>query len=472
MGRRSRPTVAAEEDDDDDDAVDSNDDEDDAPGLEGIPRANRHRTTKSFPPITQSRSTKRTHSTSLSSALRPPLPAIDPQHLAQTAGSSFNAGDTLQRLPLRLAPVAASNSTFVFTVLNDADQRTFAEIPIVDLRARVDFLKAHPKWIEKDNVKRIQSAFMEQAIQFWRMGKDMASASCACCCALLQVSKNQRPDMMSKYLRSLQTSGTQDQQNFSTTLEQIQNIVREQARQQGPLAGSEDDTRAYDPSVAGLLQGLTEMYGGNADRLSADNSRAVDPARSNNPAIQKLRPAYKQRNGDWYKPGKVFAIVWHEAAGESRKKTTDSLMDPRAQEAYELNPALTKARFDSTVFTHIRRMVVVRNRHGFCWCVPIGTYGGRGLTKSGLSANDIKAHTVIHDAEKKPRYFENERKSNKREIAVAMAEGQSLDPASRIHLGKPYNVEWNLKVMDVGQVVPEDLEALIGYVRDEVFGES
>lgn len=46
-----------------------------------------------------------------------------------------------------------------------------------------------------------------------------------------------------------------------------------------------------------------------------------------------------------------------------------------------------------------------------------------------------------------------------------MVLNETLDAASRVHLGKPYNVEWNVKVMDIGQVVEKDLQALGGYVK-------
>ncbi|KAK5091688.1 hypothetical protein LTR05_001873 [Lithohypha guttulata] len=358
------------------------------------------------------------------------------------------------------APQPGAQARYLFTVLTRPEYQDFVHIPVHDLSRRISFLRSHPEILSEDNVAKVQTDFMRQAVEFWRSEEHMASICCSYCLALIQVSKNQKASVLDEYFRSLQRSGSSDQRNLSTTIYKIQDLVKQKVAEEQP-----SDSIA----VEGLIARLgTEAN--NANKLGATNARAIDPATSDNPAAQMLNPAYKQRGGTWFKPGKVFAILWHEGAGEPRKKTTDALMDPGQQELRDLNPALSQARFGSTVFTHIRRMVVIRNRHGSCWCVSIGTYGGRGLLKSGLSEDDINAHAVIYDTDKGPKYFKNEPRSNKREIAVVTVKNASLDPASRVHLGNPYDVEWNLKVMDIGQVVPEDLEALIGFVKDELFG--
>ncbi|KAK5094228.1 hypothetical protein LTS08_008720, partial [Lithohypha guttulata] len=211
-----------------------------------------------------------------------------------------------------------------------------------------------------------------------------------------------------------------------------------------------------------------------ADVLFASSKSAASTSSMGDPwsktGVQKLDPAYQVRKGSFFQPGKVFAVFWVEGAGTVNKKATESLMEPTQRELLELNPTTSTALYGSTIFTHVRRMVVIRNRRGSCWCVSIGTYGGRGLSKLGLSKDDVNAHTIIYDKHIGPVYLTNEPRSNKRPIAVDMVDGVTLSSASRIHLGKPYNVEWNLKVRDIGQVVPEDLEALVGYVKEEIFG--
>jgi hypothetical protein len=38
---------------------------------------------------------------------------------------------------------------------------------------------------------------------------------------------------------------------------------------------------------------------------------------------------------------------------------------------------------------------------------------------------------------------------------------------SRINFGKPSSVEWNVKVMNVGKVVPESMATFLGYYYNE-----
>jgi hypothetical protein len=55
----------------------------------------------------------------------------------------------------------------------------------------------------------------------------------------------------------------------------------------------------------------------------------------------------------------VFALLWHESAGSGRYRTHTELSDPVA----------VTGRVGEEVFSHIRRMVVVRTDHGFCLCL-------------------------------------------------------------------------------------------------------
>jgi hypothetical protein len=42
-----------------------------------------------------------------------------------------------------------------------------------------------------------------------------------------------------------------------------------------------------------------------------------------------------------------------------------------------------------------------------------------------------------------------------------------MDKASRLHYGKPYPIEMNVKVKDIGNVDPQDLSNLLRYYREE-----
>lgn len=53
-------------------------------------------------------------------------------------------------------------------------------------------------------------------------------------------------------------------------------------------------------------------------------------------------------------------------------------------------------------------------------------------------------------------------------IAVEPADSSLTMPvSSRIRFGKTYPIEWNVKVKDIGRVVPEDLRKLITYWKEE-----
>jgi hypothetical protein len=87
---------------------------------------------------------------------------------------------------------------------------------------------------------------------------------------------------------------------------------------------------------------------------------------------------------------------------------------------------------------------------------PIQTYKGQGATKRGLVMSD---HGVIHTTLAAPSLLPGEQLT-KFSIRVQPANGEYLEPASRVNYGKAYAVEHNVKVLDVGMVL-EDHRYLI-----------
>ena len=59
----------------------------------------------------------------------------------------------------------------------------------------------------------------------------------------------------------------------------------------------------------------------------------------------------------------VFALLWHESAGggggANGQRVRTELSDP----------VFIRSRFGEEVYSHIRRMVVVKDGHGFCLCL-------------------------------------------------------------------------------------------------------
>lgn len=157
--------------------------------------------------------------------------------------------------------------------------------------------------------------------------------------------------------------------------------------------------------------------------------------------------------------GRLFAMLWHENAGESFRSGSSDLSMPVAG----------VAKYGEMIYSHIRRFAVVRERHGYCLCIPINTYAGKGVLKGGLSQETRQAHAVIYSANTKP--FMNPEESSmiiKQPIAVHMASSdQKLDEMSRIDFSKVYTVEWNVKVMNIGKVTRESMPIFEGYWHNE-----
>lgn len=98
---------------------------------------------------------------------------------------------------------------------------------------------------------------------------------------------------------------------------------------------------------------------------------------------------------------------------------------------------------------------------------PVQTYNGRGAAKPGIVMSD---HGIIHTTPNAPYPLPGENLT-KYSIRVEPTASEALEPASRINYGKPYVVEHNVKVFDVGMVVP-DHRYLIGiYFESALRGE-
>ena len=174
---------------------------------------------------------------------------------------------------------------------------------------------------------------------------------------------------------------------------------------------------------------------------------------------EDLDPRYFKRSDarKFFVVGRVFALLWHENAGEGQAGR-EGYMD-----------YTTEGRYGSRVFSHIRRMAVVKERRGYCVCIPIHTYGGQGILKRGLDLRERQAHSIIHASDTEPAARREELDVLvKKPIAVTMAnQEQKLDKFSRINFAKPHTVEWNVKVMNVGKVTPDSLPAFKSYYRKE-----
>jgi hypothetical protein len=212
-----------------------------------------------------------------------------------------------------------------------------------------------------------------------------------------------------------------------------------------------------------------------SDLQSDTNSQAgdvsiLDPAdldiRGNGGDREELDQRYYRRpdGKKFFVVGRVFAMLWHEGAGDKKGGHLSQAEPFNVQ-----RNSKRKGKYNEEVFSHIRRMAVVKARHGYCWCVPINTYNYQGVAKKGLSPEDRQAHSIIYMDDTKPAIHSTENGMMfKSPIAVSAASPeQKLHYMSRINFGKVYSVEWNVKVMNVGRVNRDSMIKFEGYWHNE-----
>jgi hypothetical protein len=171
---------------------------------------------------------------------------------------------------------------------------------------------------------------------------------------------------------------------------------------------------------------------------------------------EELDVSYRRRDHArrFFVPGRVFAVLWYEPARS---------VDDR----YEYNLG---SKFTQSIVSHIMRMVVVKEHHGFCWAVPINTYRGQGVAKLGFYKHDVDAHAIIHDRNLRAHADLNEPTMSKRPISVAMNPGESLHPMSRINFSKLHTVEHDVKVKDIGSISTESMSDFSAYWSAQITG--
>jgi hypothetical protein len=205
--------------------------------------------------------------------------------------------------------------------------------------------------------------------------------------------------------------------------------------------------------------------GSRASRSSAGNhsrnSRRIGDVevRGTEGEFEPLDPRYRQRRdkAEYFIVGRLFAILWHENMGITNKRPGPDVQFTRDN------------RFGEKIFSHIRRMIVVRQRYGYCWCVSINTYGGRGLVGKNRSDAEVQSHTIVYESTSRPAMFKEEQGlMTKESIAVDMVHGHTLDKASRLNYAKVCTVEHNVKVMDIGMVSARSMPYLCAHWREEM----
>lgn len=203
-----------------------------------------------------------------------------------------------------------------------------------------------------------------------------------------------------------------------------------------------------------------------SNRGSRDSFQSEIEIRGTEGEAETLDPRYRQPRhpGQFFVVGKVFAVLWHENVGRSNQEPGPDVKFVRTIQTDNS----TIGRYGERIFSHIRRMVVVRRRYGYCWCVAINTYSGKGVSGKRRANVEDRSHTIVHDSTKPPQYVAGEKKIVKEPIAVIMTSPETLHVASRLNYAKVHTVEHNVKVMDVGMVHPESMAFFEAHWQNEV----
>lgn len=174
---------------------------------------------------------------------------------------------------------------------------------------------------------------------------------------------------------------------------------------------------------------------------------------------EMINEKYVVQPSSFFAVGRVFAILWHTNIGGSSRQHDQQTLSKDLRSGM-----MQTGRFGELIISHIQRMVVVKKEHGFCWCIPVNTYSGKGVAKKGFTKADRAAHAIIYMDDESSYQAADETDITKRAIMVIPADDdQKLDPMSRLNFGKVHTVEHNVRVMHVGRVDPKSLPYFEGY---------
>ena len=162
------------------------------------------------------------------------------------------------------------------------------------------------------------------------------------------------------------------------------------------------------------------------------------------PATHPTDSANSEEAAQFFKEGRVFAVLNYRSMSSNKA-----------------------SRHDSDIRPYVRHLVVVRPRRGCCVCIPINTYGGKGLKAIGEFRDEIDDHAVIHMSNAGETYMDEggleEPRSTKKAIEVDPDKDQTLHPASRLNFARPDTVDHAQKVVGIGRVANNSLSRLRDY---------
>ncbi|CAF9940894.1 MAG: hypothetical protein HETSPECPRED_002670 [Heterodermia speciosa] len=196
------------------------------------------------------------------------------------------------------------------------------------------------------------------------------------------------------------------------------------------------------------------------DETVEDNITA-ELVRGTKGPYELLDPNFKVIRDHWrfFVVGRVFKYLSWEPQGNG---------NPNERSGNSVQKYQTRSsKLGQEAFAKVYRYVVVRARpkQGYSMCLRITTHNGHGTVGKLIMQRE---HSIIYTGEEAPARLPEEKKLNKDPIQVIPVENaEPLDPLSRINYAKPYPIEHNVKVCEVGMVAPRDVRKINAYYQQE-----
>jgi hypothetical protein len=122
--------------------------------------------------------------------------------------------------------------------------------------------------------------------------------------------------------------------------------------------------------------------------------------------------------------------------------------------------------FSDRAYMKIVRFVVVAKKPAHSICLRISTYDKQATTKPGLNPSDHAA--VIPQGGTFTQHWKGEYLTKLPLEVKVENPGVSIDAMSRVNFAKPYTVEHNIKIQNIGRVVGESVQRLTEYFADSM----
>jgi hypothetical protein len=131
-----------------------------------------------------------------------------------------------------------------------------------------------------------------------------------------------------------------------------------------------------------------------------------------------------------------------------------------------MTPWFESKGFSEEPFAEPARFAVVKPYPTFSVCLRISTYSGQATTKPGV-ASHRHAAVIPVDGTIQPHHLGENIIEEPIEVKIENPE-ITIDPMSRINFAKPYTVEHNVKVRNIGRVVGDSVGRLDHYFAENL----